>query len=214
MKMKKKYKIMMGIIAFLVVILMGIAWYKCFIQIGKEVEEPPVTNVTTVTNKIEGYDYTLDDRDTELFITMFKELKENLESDKIDEEAYAKSVAKLFVTDLYTINNKVSKYDIGGLEYLYTSAKDSFRAKVLDTIYKTVEDDSYKTRNQELPIVKSVEILDISKGTYTINKEKKESCEISLSWTYQKDLGYDSKGNIKMIKEENRWAIVSYEPVK
>ena len=53
--------------------------------------------------------------------TEFDVLKANLESDTIDEEAYALSIAKLFIIDLYTMNNKINKYDIGGIEYVYPS---------------------------------------------------------------------------------------------
>lgn len=213
MKMKKKYKILLIIIAVLLVILIGVGVYKFAFQKPEETK-PEVTNITTVTNKIEGYDYTLDDRDTKLFEELFKELKENLESDNIDEEAYIQSISKLFIVDLYTISNKVSKYDIGGLEYLYSSAKESFRAKVLDTLYKSVEDNSYKTRNQELPTVQTIEVTKVEETTYPINKEKRNAYIVNLNWTYEESMGYDTKGTITLIEEENKWNIISYEATK
>lgn len=212
MKMKKKYKLLLSILAIAIILLIGLSIHKLILN--KPKEEKTITNVANVTNKIEGYNYTLDDRDNQLFESTFKELKENLESDEINEEEYAKSLAKLFIIDIYTIENKVSKYDIGGLEYLNENAKDSFRAKLLDTLYKTVEDDSYKTRTQELPNVKSIEVNNITTTSYKMGGTDYEAYEVTLSWTYEKDLGYDKSGTITMIKEEKRLDVTSYNPGK
>lgn len=213
-KMKKKYKITLIIIAtFIIVCILGFILFLFVLKPQKE-EEPPITNTATITNKIEGYDYTLDDRDTTLFEELFKELKENLESSEINEEEYATTLAKLFIVDLFTIDNKTSKYDIGGLEYLHADAKESFRSKILDTIYKTVEDNSDKERKQSLPIVKTIEVTNIEKTTYKKENNTQEAYEIELSWTYEKDLGYDNDAKITMIKEENKLSIVSYSKAK
>ncbi len=212
MKMKKKYKIGLIIIGTIIFFLAIFAVWK-FVLKNESQEKPPITNITTVTNQIEGYNYTLEDRDSELFNELFKELKTNLESGNVNEEEYAKTIAKLFIVDLYTINNKISKYDIGGLEYLYEGATNSFRAKVLDSIYKTVEDNSYKTRTQELPEVNNIEIDDINKNTYQMENQTFASYEISLSWNYKKDFGYDKKGIVIAVKKENKLHIVSFQPL-
>ena len=212
MKMKKKYKILLTLLAIIIVILIGLCINK--LLLNKPKEEKNITNVATVTNKIEGYNYTLDDRDTELFETIFQDLKKNLEGNKMDEEQYAKNLAELFVIDLYTLNNKVSKYDIGGLEYMYEGTLNSFRSKALDAIYKTVEDDSYKTRTQELPIVKSIESSTPKKVNYQMEGQTQSGYEINVKWTYEKDLGYDTSGTIIMIKEENKLSIVSFNNTK
>ena len=215
MKMKRKYKIIFTLIVLVILAIVGFLVYtKCF-QKEKEVDNP-ITNVAKVTNQIEGYNYTLDDRDTELFATRFKELKELLESNEEPTEKfmedYAKYIAELFIIDLYTIDNKVSKYDIGGLEYLYENSINSFRAKVLDTIYKTVEDDSYKTRTQTLPIVKDITVNNIEQTTYQMEQVEYSAYDVSLSWKYETDLGYDNMGIIKMIEKEEKLYIVAYQP--
>lgn len=179
-------------------------------------EENPVTNISKKTNEIEGYGYTLDDRDGQLFTDLFKKLKHLLEENKESEtflEEYQELLAKLFIVDLYTISNKISKYDIGGVEYLYEPAKSSFQAKVLDTIYKTVEDDSYKTRNQKLPTVETIEMTKKEDATYYIGNEEYVAHEVTLAWTYKEDLGYDKVGKITMIEQEEKLWIVSYEAI-
>lgn len=211
--MQKKTKIIIAFIIVVVAIIGGILTYKLIMKKTPE-EKPPVTNVTTVTNKIENYDYTLDDRDTKLFQEKFEELRKVLESETVDQKAYAQTLSELFIIDLYTIDNKISQYDIGGLEYLYGAARESFRSKVLDSLYKTVEDNSYKTRKQNLPIVETIEVISVTPSTYTIDKEKKTSYEVLLNWTYKEDLGYDKKGIVTLIADENKLSVIAYEPTK
>ena len=71
---------------------------------------------SNVVEKINDYGYTLDDRDTVYMRTTFRELKKVLKEKKIDYKKYAEYLAKLYIIDLYTINNKTSKYDVGAFE--------------------------------------------------------------------------------------------------
>lgn len=212
-KKKKKLRPMIIVLIILILAAVSFAIYKCFFS-NSQNEDRPINNVTKVTNKIEGYEYLLEDRDTQIFQEIFSDLKENLEKEEINQDAYIESLAKLFIIDLFTLDNKINKYDVGGLDYLYEGAKESFRAKILDTIYKNVEDNSYKTRKQILPIVKDVTITSVEKSSYKIDKTTYESFEIIVSWEYTEDLGYDDSAKIIMIKEEKKLSIVSYEPIK
>lgn len=212
---KKKRKLKPIIIIILVLlILSGISFAVYKYLFPKPNTENTPSNVAKVTNKIEGYDYTLDDRDTLLFQEIFKNLKENLESEEINMDSYVEDLSKLFIIDLFTLDNKINKYDIGGLDYVYENAKESFRAKILDTIYKTVEDNSYKTRTQTLPIVESVTIDSIEPSSYEIEEKKYNAYLIRISWQYTEDLGYDQKASITMIEEDNKLNIVTYKPIK
>ena len=76
---------------------------------------------------IKGFDYKLEDRDKEIYKTEFKKLKENLEGKSINYEDYAKSIAKMFIIDLYTIDNKINKYDIGGEEFVHHDALENYK---------------------------------------------------------------------------------------
>ncbi len=212
MKMKKKFKIALIVLAVCIVLIFGLVIGKLLL---KEKEKAPTeTNVATITNQIKEYNYTLDDRDTELFENLFQSLKENLEGEEINKEEYVKTMAEMFIVDLFTIDNKISKYDIGGLDYIYPAAYESFRSKILDTIYKTVEDNSYKTRKQNLPVVKSIKVEEAKKSKYVINDSEKNSYNITLSWDYEESLGYDTKGIVTLIEEENKWYVIAYTPTK
>ena len=76
--MKKKYKVIFSLIILVILVIVGFLIYNNFFKKAEETENP-ITNVAKVTNQIEGYQYTLDDRDSELFGNYFKELKTLLE---------------------------------------------------------------------------------------------------------------------------------------
>lgn len=159
-------------------------------------------------DKTVKFDYTLDKDNTNLMKENFKELKDILANDNINYEDYAKTLAKLFIIDLYTIDNKKSMYDVGSLEYVYD--KENFKTRCQNTLYKGLNDKSTR-KNNEYPIVESINIDSFENGEFTYNENKYESYEITLSWEYKKDLGYDKKGKVTIIKIEDKLYVVSYE---
>ena len=169
----------------------------------KKDDKPIVTNKDT----IKGYDYTLKSNATKLYEGEFKALKANLEGD-INYDEYAVSVAKLFVIDLYTINNKINKYDTGGASFVYPDGRDNYKLNVQDTIYKYVEDNTNGKRTQNLPEVSSVIVKDSKKDTYKIGDNSFEAYKINLEWSYVQDLGYDKTGEIILIKKDRNIYVV------
>lgn len=169
----------------------------------KKDDKPIVTNKDT----IKGYDYTLKSNATKLYEDEFKALKANLEGD-INYDEYAVSVAKLFVIDLYTINNKINKYDTGGVSFVYPDGRDNYKLNVQDTIYKYVEDNTNGKRTQNLPEVSSVIVKDSKKDAYKIGDNSFEAYKINLEWSYVQDLGYDKTGEIILIKKDKNIYVV------
>jgi hypothetical protein len=209
--MSKKYKITLVIIALLIIVSVGLLVYKNFFY--KETETTP-TVYSSIIDTMDNYGYTLDDRDTEIFKEKYYELKEILEQENIDYQKYSEKISELFVIDLFTISNKVNKYDVGGLEFLYSDEREMFKNKVMDTLYEQVEDNSYDTRNQDLPTVSKTTIEEVKETTYEIDENKLEAYEITISIEYEKDLGYDSKCNITVVKDDNMMYIVEYTASK
>lgn len=169
----------------------------------KKDDKPIVTNKDT----IKGYDYALKSNATKLYEDEFKTLKANLEGD-INYDEYAVSIAKLFVIDLYTINNKINKYDTGGASFVYPDGRDNYKLNVQDTIYKYVEDNTNGKRTQNLPEVSSVIVKDSKKDTYKIGDNSFEAYKINLEWSYVQDLGYDKTGEIILIKKDKNIYVV------
>ena len=112
--MKKKYKVLLSVLVILIVIVSGIFVYSKFFKTNSTNE--PV-NTIKVTNSIDKYGYTLEDRDTALFKEKFEELKTLLSNEDYDKEEYVKLISQLFIIDLYTIDNKENVIYISHLYY-------------------------------------------------------------------------------------------------
>ena len=202
--MKKKYKIMLiAIIILIVVIVASIVIFK--VLKGNDTKEP-----VKVVDSIDNFDYTLDDRDTELMKNTYNELKEVLSADEVNYEEYAKLLSKLFVIDLFTMNNKINRYDVGSTEYVYPDSIENFKTNVEDTIYKTMENNSDGKRKQSLPEVSGISDASVETSTFAIGEEDYESYIVTLSWTYEKDLGYDASATITLVPLNEKLYIVEY----
>lgn len=154
-------------------------------------------------NSIESYEYTLKSSATELMKREFNILKENLESTAVNKEDYAVSIAKLFIIDLYTMNNKLNKYDVGGSDYIYKNAVVNYKLSVTDTLYKYLEDNIDGKRKQALPEVSSIELVEITESELEIDEKVYFGYKVNLNWEYIADLEYDREAEIIIIEDSN-----------
>lgn len=207
--MRKRYKIGLIIISVLLVGVIGIGVLKIFHSDEKKGEEP---NVSSIISNINDYGYTLDDRDTDYMKELFKELETILNESEVDYQAYAETLAKLFVIDFYTLDNKINKYDVGSLEYILSSSVDMFRQKAVDTIYRDILDNTYRDRIQDLPEITNVNIINTEEVTYTLNDEEVDAIKITMNYEYKEDLGYDTEGTIYLVRNANKLEVASYTP--
>ena len=150
------------------------------------------------------FDYILYDRDSNLYEENFNDLKEELNKENIDYEKYASIISKLFVIDFYTLNNKDSKEDIGGSQFVKKEIKDNFKLNASQTIYKYISDMDQKQK----PEVSSINLIEIKNTTYNINDVEYDAYVANLTWEYKEDLGYDNRGEIYMVKEGEQLFIV------
>lgn len=209
--MKKRYKILLWLIVYFIIVAVGLFVYFRFFKTKENEVQPPVNEIK-VTNSIEKYGYHLEDRDTEIYKEKFEELKLLLEEENYSQEEYIKLISELFIIDLYTIDNKISRYDIGGLEFVYRDAQESFKSVVQNSIYKTVENNLDDTRTQQLPIVSTITVDSVTDITYTMPDESTVNGKrVSLNWTYENSLGYDNSAVLILIPEEEKMAVVFYK---
>jgi hypothetical protein len=202
--MKKKINVFLIIyvaIGFCLLSFLGYKVYNDFIkkELPKEEEK---------YKEIDSYGYTLRDSDTNTYKTYYNELKDILDSKEIDYEKYAEGLSKIFITDLYTLNNKLVSTDVGGTEFIYPSQIDNFKLNATDTLYKYIESNFDGKRDQELPEVNNVIVLDMQESNYKIDKNTYDSYEIKVSIEYVKDLGYDKVKELILIKDNNKLYIV------
>lgn len=216
-EMKKKKKVGKVILYIFVVLLalgtLGGTGYLMFKFLSKDDNTKKEAVEVVVLDSLDDYGYSLSDNDTELFKDEYNVLKDLLNADKINNEEFAKQVAKMFVIDLYTMSTKTNKLDIGGSEYFYLDKVSMFEKKVMDILYSNILDNTYGDRKQELPEVASIEVISCDATKYTINGTSKDAYLVKLKWTYKVDMGYDSQGSVVLCKEDGiRMSVVDYQP--
>lgn len=189
---KKTIKILILFVSVIVVIAL------VFLFINK------VFNKNTSTNKVSVIDtvgtYTLDDNETAYYKNLFNQLKEELKKTSVNEENYAKLITQLFITDFFTLDNKISKNDIGGLQFVYNNYRSDFEKNAKDTIYHSIKNNLYGDRNQELPVVHSVEVTRITKNNYSyLDQKDSNAYYIDVQITYEKDLSYQKTASLILV---------------
>ena len=202
--MKKKYKVILIIIIILIVLL------AASLVAVKLLSKSDNKDAVKVVDSIDEFGYTLDDRDTALMKNTYNELKNVLSADEINYEEYAKKLSELFVIDLFTMDNKVNRYDVGSTEYVYPDNVDNFKTNVEDTIYKSMENNSDGKRRQDLPEVSSITNSSVEGSTFLFGEDEYDSYVVSITWDYVDDLGYDDNATITLIESDNKLYVVEY----
>ncbi|MCI8346484.1 MAG: hypothetical protein HFJ12_00860 [Bacilli bacterium] len=167
---------------------------------------------TKVVSKIPEYGYTLKSNKSTTYKKLFQELKSILEKEKVNEKEYAKIITKMFITDFFSLNDHVAKTDVGGTDFIYTTALENFLVNAEDTLYKYVESNIYKQRNQKLPVVESITINQVKTIEYTYEEEIDEKAyQVIANWTYKdKEAadGYQTEAVFTYIHEGKKLALV------
>lgn len=207
----KKRKIIIGILILVLAILLVIF----AINLGKTEDD----NKKKVVDEIKKFSYTVSETDTKLFKDTFKELKKVLSAKEIDNEEYAKLISELFVIDFYTLDNKNTKNDVGGVQFVYESYKADFVDIARDSIYKQVKSNIDNNRNQSLPEVETIEVTDVEEVVPSTifesddfkNVNEAEAYEINLSWTYKNNDDFQTEATIIVVKDGDKLSIGKLE---
>jgi len=201
--MNKKVKL--GIILIVTIVLAIIGGYMIF---GNREKSEPLPVIKEIDN-IEKFGYVLYDNKSELYKTYFEQLKETLNQEEVNEEKYVEILASLFVIDFYSLNNKVTNTDVGGLDFIHEQALETFRLKAQDTIYKYIESNVYGDRNQKLPEVKNVTIVKVEQTKFESNVVSDElAYTVNLKVEYVEDLKYPTEINLTIVHVEEKLYIV------
>lgn len=216
--MKNVIKRIFIILILVGLIIGGLFIYKEFFMKDDDggSKRKPIVEEAKELDTIEGFSYILYDNSTELYKDLYYELKEVLESEEIDYKLYAEVISKMFVADFYTLNNKVTNQNVGGLDFVHSKIKDNFKTKATETLYKHIETNVYGDRTQKLPEVSGFNscVATLTPYTYT-NKEDGISINdpngyvVKISWNYKEDLGYQKSATIRLVHEDKYLTIVS-----
>ena len=187
MKLKKKVKRI--IIAIIIIVLLGV----CAFLAKKMFFEKTEVQENKVLKTIDKYGYTLKDNKTSKYKKMFEELTEILTKEDIDEEAYVKKITEMFIYDFYSLEDKASKTDIGGVDFVHKDVLQNFLIAAEDTYYKYVESNIYNNRQQRLPVVDDITIESVNQDSYTIagGATDDKAFFVKVNWDYT-DSSFDS----------------------
>lgn len=205
--MKKKKQINFKTILIVVLVILFICLGLCIKDIIGVLNNS--TKQVEILANIEGYDYSLNENDSEYFKEKFMLLKDELKKDKINEENYASLVSELFVIDFFSLDSSLNKNDIGGIQFIYKDYQSDFVNYAKDGIYKYVENNIYNDRKQELPLVKNTEIKSIEEQEVTfkndVNDDKAYVVKVLIE--YEKDLEYPKEVELTVIHSNNKLEI-------
>lgn len=203
MKLKKKTKVIIILVAVLLVVALGTVIAISFWP-EKEVKE------VKVLKSIDEYGYQLKDNKTKEYKAMFKELEKILLADEVDEEAYAKKISEMFIYDFFSLSDKATKTDIGGVDFVHPDAIANFMENAEDTYYKYIESNIYGERKQELPAVAEVTTESITPTEFAYKDEMHKGFEVKVNWTYTNDKfsDYQKSATVVLIKSGKIYYIV------
>ena len=202
-KVKKKVIILLVLILLLIALVVGVIMYT---NSNKKTD----SSSKKVVDEIPEYGYVLDNNKTKLYKNLFKKLAEVLGKDDVDYDEYAKLVSELAVSDFYTLDNKTSKNDIGGVQFIRNDNRENFVLEASETVYKYVEQNLDGKRNQELPIVSKIEVTDTKQEAYKykdISDDKAYIIKVKLE--YKKDLGYPEEVEVRLLHSDKKLEIYS-----
>ncbi|MBR2139076.1 MAG: hypothetical protein IJ966_07290 [Bacilli bacterium] len=207
MKRKQKLKVDKILVIFIIVgiVLFGFLGFKAYNDFF--VDKTPNKKLMS----LDLYGYTLAKNDTSLYKDNFKELEAVLNEKPINYHSYAKLLAKLFVIDVYTLDNKLASTDIGGLEFIHKDLEENFKENLGGTMYNFIESNIDGKRKQNLPVVKSIETEEVFETKYIFKDKEYPAYLVDLTWEYEKDLGYQKKIKLTIINDNNFLYVVKGE---
>lgn len=214
-KKRKKMKPIKKLILLLIIVLLivgGFIGYQKFIKKDKTKEVKVVDSI-----KNDNVDYVVNEYDTKLFKKTFEELKKVLNAKEVDNKKYAEAISKLFVIDFFTLSNKTSKNDVGGVQFVFEGYKTTFVEYARDGIYKQVMADvDGENKNKNLPTVKSVKVNSIEEvapaGMFaTPFAEDAVGYEVNISWTYENDDSFMSSASIIVAPDGDKLSLVKMD---
>ena len=203
-----------GVRRAILVVLIIILICCCAFVLKNAFTKKEVIPEVTVESHIDDYGYVLNSNETDLYKKYFKELESVLNEEEVEEEKYVSLLTKLFIADFYNLDNKLTKKDIGGAQFVHSSIRDNFQLKAENKLYQYIESNIYNDRNQELPIVKEVESTEIEIDSYKYDDTvDKNAYFVTATWSYEKDLGYETTKVFIFVHEDNKLSLVEMEEV-
>lgn len=211
---KKRRKIKIGRIFMLLVIMCLLAFLGIMAYEKLNTKESKTKKVKNIMS-IKEYDYTLKENATPYYKKLFKKLATTLSKEEVDEEEYMNLACQMFVSDFFNLDNKISKNDVGGVQFVYKNYQNDFEKYAMDTIYKSVESNVYGNRRQNLPVVEEVECTKVKNDTFKYGSSSDDKAiTLNFDIKYKSDLGYQTEGNLILIHSDKKLEVASMSTEK
>lgn len=195
---------------FILILLIVFTLVLCYFAFDKLSSKPKKANKTKEISSIKEYGYTLKENATGYYKKLFKKLNTILSKDEVNFDDYADTECQMFVADFFNLDNKISKNDVGGVEFIYAPYKEDFTKYAMDGIYKSVLSNVYGTRKQELPVVSKVTCLKVKNDMFKYgDKSDSEAYVFNFDIEYADDLEYQDKGNLTIIHSDKKLEVAS-----
>lgn len=207
--MSKKRKIKKGRIFTLLflIIVVGVLFYFAYQKWSSNSKDTKkVKDIST----IKGYGYTLRENATDYYKGLFKKLSKVLSSDNVDMDEYASLECQMFVSDFFNLDNKISKSDVGGTEFVYSPYKLDFSKYAMDSVYKSVLSNVYGNRKQKLPVVSKTTCEKVRTESFKYGDSSDDNAYVfNFDVKYKEDMNYQSKGSLTIIHSDKKLEVAS-----
>jgi len=179
-----------------------------------EVEETLPPEVERVIEELPPSDgYELRRNPTEYQLELFERLvnsHDQFHDTGTDEDLkdYAVTIAQNFVADFFTLSNKHSRTDVGGLQFFSDEVVDNFRNSAIDEFYLYLNQYLEIFGSESLPTVASTTLLsaEFEYRTIAIEDEEEEDSEEYASFGY-----YDFLEEEEELGEQVRALVIDVE---
>lgn len=208
--MKLKKSVRNKLIIFLVIIAIVLAFFALKDVIFNKNSNKEVK----IVDKIENYGYNLKETKPKAYKKMFEELKNILDDKEVNEEEYVKKISEMFIYDFYSLDDKIAKTDIGGVDFVHAAILGNFLEKAQDKYYKYVENNIYNNRKKTLPIVDKITIESVEKKAFAYSDQTDENAyEVKASWKYtnSKFSKYQKTATLVFVHENNKLSLVELQ---
>ena len=163
-----------------------------------------------VVDKLDKYNYVVKSTATDYYKSLFTELKTVIEK---DEDKYAELVGKLFLSDFFTLTNKLNRTDVGGVQFVYEDYHEDFVANAGVTVYAGMYNNLIGQRKDDLPEVSEVVMKSLTQKEFGHVDSIYDSNAYFLEYEikYVKDLDYQELVTLVLINDNDKLVIVDMQ---
>ena len=100
----------------------------------------------------------------------------------------------------YKLKDKVSKTDIGGVDFVYSGILENFLQNAQNTYYKYVENNIYGNRKQALPVVSNIKVDSLKEESFKYGEKTDDKAYVvNMSWSYTDGKFSDYQKDAKLV---------------